>query len=117
MTSSSLYQVVNLKGKGLGCVASKNIEKGALILSENPQIRGRISEELKDETKWIKTLVQSFNRMNKADQIDYLALHSKYDDIQTLQPDFKGGEISEGIFVFAPSSKRWTKLLSLEFLI
>ena len=105
---------MNLKGKGLGCVASKNIEKGALILSENPQIRGRMSEELRDETKWIKTLVQSFNRMNKADQIDYLALHSKYDDIQTLPPDFKGGEISESIFIFGPSSKKQTKLLSLE---
>ena len=106
---------MNLKGKGLGCVASKTIEKGALILSENPQIRGRNSEELTDETKWIKTLVQSFNRMNKADQIDYLALHSKYDDIQTLPPDFQGGEIPESIFVFGPSSKKQTKLLSLEF--
>ena len=110
MTSSKLYKVMNLKGKGLGCVASKNIEKGALILSENPQIRGRNSEELTDETKWIKTLVQSFNRMNKADQIDYLALHNKYDDIQTLPPDFQGGEISEGILVYAPSSKKMDQI-------
>ena len=101
---------MNLKGKGLGCVASKTKEKGALILSENPQIYGRNSEELKDETKWIKTLVQSFNRMNKADQIDYLALHSKYDDIQTLPPDFQGGEISEGILVYATTKKKMDQI-------
>ena len=82
--SSDLYQVLEIEGKGLGCVASMNIEKGTLILSENPQIRGRISEELSSETKWIKTLVQSFNQMNKGDQIEYLALHNKYDDIEAL---------------------------------
>ena len=37
-TMSSVYKVTEIEGKGLGCVATVDIEKGSLILTENPQI-------------------------------------------------------------------------------
>ena len=33
----NLYKVVEIKEKGLGCVALKDIKKGTLILKEKPQ--------------------------------------------------------------------------------
>ena len=36
--ASSVYQVKNIEGKGLGCVASMNIKRGSTILREIPQI-------------------------------------------------------------------------------
>ena len=37
MDSSSLYKVVEIEGKGLGCVALKDIKIGMLIVKETPQ--------------------------------------------------------------------------------
>ena len=36
---SSLYKVTEIEGKGLGCVAILDIEKGSLILNESSQMR------------------------------------------------------------------------------
>ena len=41
---SSLYKVTEIKGKGLGCVAIVDIEKGSLILNENPKMCADIEE-------------------------------------------------------------------------
>ena len=35
---SEFYQVVEIDGKGLGCVATKDIKRGTLILKEKAQI-------------------------------------------------------------------------------
>ena len=42
---SSVYKVTEIEGKGLGCVATVDIEKGTLILTENPQICVATEEE------------------------------------------------------------------------
>ena len=34
---NQFYKVVEIKGKGFGCVALRDIEKGTLILEEKPQ--------------------------------------------------------------------------------
>ena len=81
---SSVYKVTEIEGKGLGCVATVDIEKGSLILIENPQICGN-TEEGKERSKWIKSLLKSFKRMRKADQIEYMALHNKYNNFQDSQ--------------------------------
>ena len=41
---SSLYDIVELDGKGVGCIASQDIEKGTVILHEKPQfaVKGNI---------------------------------------------------------------------------
>ena len=35
---SELYQVKEIEGKGVGCVATRDIKSGTLILSETPQL-------------------------------------------------------------------------------
>ena len=35
---SELYQVKEIEGKGFGCVATRDIQSGTLILSETPQL-------------------------------------------------------------------------------
>ena len=41
---SSLYDLVELEGKGVGCIASQDIEKGTVILCEKPQfaVKGKV---------------------------------------------------------------------------
>ena len=77
---AAIYKVVNIEGKGLGCVASTDIKRGSLILNENPQIQGtpfkenyyRQPGEILNEARqngqlaeWIKSLLKSFNQMNR----------------------------------------------------
>ena len=63
------YKVVKIEGKGLGCVALKDIEIGTLILKEKPQCVRSGS---------IDSVIQSFERMSKSDQSEYLNLHNAY---------------------------------------
>ena len=81
---AAIYKVVDVKGKGMGCVASTDIKRGSLILKENPQIQSsginhgiynnyyRVPGEILNEAKqngylaeWIKSLLKSFNQMNR----------------------------------------------------
>ena len=70
---SFVYEVTEIEGKGLGCVATKDIRKGSLILNENPQIYEN-TEEKSWSSKWIKSLLKSFNKMSEADQMAYMRL-------------------------------------------
>ena len=81
---SSVYKVTEIEGKGLGCVATVDIEKGSLILTENPQIFCNTEEGIWS-SKWIKSLLKSFKQMKKADQIEYMALHNKWNNFQDSQ--------------------------------
>ena len=81
---SNIYKVTEIEGKGLGCVATADIEKGSLILTENPQICGN-TEEKTWSSKWIKSLFKSFKQMKKADQLEYMALHNKWNNFQDSQ--------------------------------
>ena len=61
---SEFYQVKKIDGKGLGCIATKDIKRGTLILREKAQMKyPKSSEKLKTQD-WIKGVVQSFNQMN-----------------------------------------------------
>merc|ERR1711971_574911 len=40
-------------------------------------------------SKWIKSLLKSFKRMKKTDQLEYMELHSKYNNFQ----DVKGKDV------------------------
>ena len=68
----------------LGCIAIVDIENGSLILNENPKICADI-EEVKGSSKWIKSLLKSFNQMSKADQLEFMALHDKCSNFQDYQ--------------------------------
>ena len=78
---SFVYEVTEIEGEGLGCVATKDIRKGSLILNENPQIFEN-TEEKSWSSKWIKSLLKSFNKMSKNDQLEYMTLSNKYINLQ-----------------------------------
>jgi len=81
---SSVYKVTEIKGKGLGCIAIVDIEKGSLILNENPQICADI-EDGRGSSKWIKSVLKSFYEISKADQDEYMTLHNKFNNFQDYQ--------------------------------
>ena len=69
-----MYRVTEIEGKGLVCIATMDIEKGSLILSENPQMSANAEAEAMGSSKWIKSLSKSFNKMSEADQMAYMRL-------------------------------------------
>ena len=73
---SSVYKVAEVEGKGLGCIATTDIEKGSIILEENPQIYEGTDEAW--TLKWIKTLMKSFDQMSNTDQSEFLTLHEDF---------------------------------------
>ena len=81
---ASVYKVAEIEGKGLGCVAILDIEKGSLILNESSQMCG-IPEEIKGSSKWMKTVLKSFYQMGKADQLEYMTLRNKCINFQDYQ--------------------------------
>ena len=90
---ASVYKVTEIEGKGLGCVAIMDIEKGSLILNENSQMLG-IPEETRGKASWMKILLKSFYQMSKADQIEYMTLSNKcinFQDFLNRKEDFDKG--------------------------
>ena len=81
---SFVYKVTEIEGKGLGCIATEDIRKGSLILNENPQICEN-TEEKSWSSKWIKSLLKSFNQMSKGDQLEYMTLSNKYINLQDIR--------------------------------
>ena len=82
---SEFYQVVPIDGKGLGCVATKDIKKGTLILREKAQIL--YADSALGKKDWIKNVVKSFNEMNQTNQEEFLKLHHHFfeQDLSTNQ--------------------------------
>ena len=72
---SGVYRLIEIEGKGLACIATTDIKKGSLILKENPQMPADAEAETMGSSKWIKILSKSFNRMSKADQLEYMRLN------------------------------------------
>ena len=74
-----MYKVIDVEGKGLRCIATTEIEKGCLILNENPQIPANAEAEYEQmgSSKWIKCLLKSFKKISNANQIAYKTLKNK----------------------------------------
>jgi len=77
--ASDMYEVRDIAGRGLGCIASKDIKKGSLILSENPQI-----PDIHNSTNNIWALMEAFLQMSESDKLEYMSLHDKYDNMEVL---------------------------------
>ena len=82
---AEIYRLIDFEGKGLGCVATTDIKRGSLILNENPQIKSLEFHSLNEArqkgqlVEFIKSLLKSFNQMNKKDQLEFMALNNIYD--------------------------------------
>ena len=57
------YQVVPIEGKGLGCVALKNIQIGTIILQEKPQCTPEDCANLPEDERSIPNVLQAFHRV------------------------------------------------------
>ena len=53
---TQVFEVKKIDGKGLGWVANKNIKRGSVIFTENPQLE--FSLEQKIPNLWRSTLIQ-----------------------------------------------------------
>jgi len=75
----SVYKVLPIEGKGLGCVASRELKLGKLILQEIPQFvvpENTIKNELSVE--FMSVLMDTFKNMSKTDQEQFLKLHNRF---------------------------------------
>ena len=74
------FEVVNIKGKDLGCVALKDLKKGTLILKEKPQLA-----EVESNGIWTDKLFNevwsNFILMSKSNRDDYLKLSNQFKEI------------------------------------
>ena len=52
-----IYRVVNIEGKGSGCIALQDLKKGTLVLDEKPQC---IAKKHPDGSRDLKSVIQSF---------------------------------------------------------
>ena len=73
MASGNLYKLVNIEGKGLGCVAIDEIKPGTLILKEKPQCT-----MLCVKSNRYEDIITAFYVMKKSDQDEYMKLYNKY---------------------------------------
>ena len=81
-----------MEGKGFGIIASKFIEKGTVILPEEdaqmpffdePEELKKVSESVQvvqeSWMNWSKEIMDSFNKMKKSDQKEYLELYNQFE--------------------------------------
>ena len=94
---SLLYSEVNVSGKGIGCIANKEIKKGSLVLRESPQllIPEHDNPTFQGAVQHAENVVKVFMGMSKEDQESYLKLHNKFNGDTTtwsegLTRGFKG---------------------------
>ena len=81
---SGVFKISAIEGRGLGWVATTDIKKGSLILNENPQICPK-GEEKVLSADWIKSLLESFDQLNKNNQDEFFTLYNKFNNIKLLQ--------------------------------
>ena len=73
---SELYEVVEIPGKGKGCLALKKIKAGTLILSEKTLVsvpNGTFAPN------FYKRLMSSFDNLSKEDQEKYMNLYNRFE--------------------------------------
>ena len=75
--TSSLFQVIEIPGKNLGCVATQDIPKGTLISNENPQLKCR------KDGDWMQDLMAAFMAMSKEHQEAFMNLYDDRNNIVT----------------------------------
>merc|ERR1712037_10482 len=77
---SLLYKEEKLLGKGISCIAIKDIKRGSLLLREFPQLL--ISDQMieYDYDNLHNNVIGSFLNMSEEDQERYMELYNMYDE-------------------------------------
>ena len=81
----TIYKIEQIEGKNLGCVALVDIKKGTLILQEKPQVI------VNGSGPSLIYLLNSYNQMDDATQIEYLKLYNRFKVFHYDYYDFMGG--------------------------
>ena len=87
---ANLYKVIEIQGKGLGCVATEDIPKGTLILAEKPQIV--LDQEIGIQAIFgnlRKNVCSGFFAMSKEDQQEYFKLSNSFKEENDLNVPMK----------------------------
>ena len=82
---ANLYKVIEIQGKGFGCVATQDIPKGTLILAEKPQIV--LDQAIFGNLR--KNVCSGFFAMSKEDQQEYLKLANSFKEENDLNVPMK----------------------------
>jgi len=75
---TDLYKVTEVEGKGLGCIALKDIKMGSLILKEKFQWTAKKMQDPDDDSdfhEWVKSIVTSYQKLSSSDKKEYLKLY------------------------------------------
>ena len=86
---ANLYKVIEIQGKGFGCVATQDIPKGTLILAEKPQI---VLQEIGIQAIFgnlRKNVCSGFFAMSKEDQQEYFKLSNSFKEENDLNVPMK----------------------------
>ena len=100
-----VYDIREISRKGVGCIASQDIEKGTVILREKPQfaVKGGRSEWMKGN--WLKDMMNAYMNIN---QKDSRARHT--DELfklsQNVPPRIKSDRKAEISRAFGSKNKR-----------
>ena len=96
-SESELYKVEKVAGKGVGCVAVKEIKKGSLVLREAPQMLYPDMDGVRtveESFRHIEVVIEAFMEMSVEDQESFLDLHNKFDDDKTNWSDGMGKQFT-----------------------
>ena len=84
---TELFKVKEIDGRGLGCIATKDIKMGTVIMRETPQLQISLANEAGKIVccpESVLGLLASYNCMSKLDQTEYLNLYDKFDNLHVL---------------------------------
>ena len=74
---SDFYKIMAIDGKGMGCIATKEIEPGTLIFSEKPAVTATGDSP---ESIYFQTLMSSFKNLSPNEQKEYMELHNRFSE-------------------------------------
>ena len=85
-----LFQVTGIEGKGLGCVAQKDIKRGTLILMEKPCLLQNANLKILDK-EYFDDAFQSYEKMDNKQKDQFFKLANNYKQIEetNIYPDDK----------------------------
>ena len=91
---SVFYKVLPIKGKGLGCIAIKDIKKGTLILQEKPECKSNPEAENGSQEEF-QSVIESFHRMSDENKEKFMGLYDRYESINVEDdlPDWDFGNM------------------------
>ena len=74
---SELYKVIEIPGKGKGCLALKKIKAGTLILSEKTHVTAPNNTAA---PSFFRRLMSSFDNLSEDDKEKYMNLYNRFEE-------------------------------------